>query len=281
VSRSAMVALTACVAMYFVGRFVLIGGAAPGLNERSAGFGFSVLNPDELVRRFGDNPLPFYAYNVASAISCVLFAEPRGGVWAFVRELTGGRPEPWRVVNVVTSAATTLLIARFAASRLVRWRTARLAGAAGESGRPFDEADRLLIIFLAVLPLNALFAGGYEKDVIMSPAGLFYGAVAYSVFRELLSNASLSTAPALVLIVALGWSVRFVGMHENLRARALSVQDEWAYYDDWARNQPHDIHLNAEEEAIRQHLYDDAVLRAPHVPQLSLGVFDQMFDPTQ
>lgn len=270
ISRSALIALTACVAMYFVGRFVLIGGAAPGLNERSAGFGFSVLSPDELVRRFGSNALPFYAYNFACAISSVLFAEPRGGVWIFIRELTSGRPEPWQVVNVVTSAATTLLLARYAVAHLPQWRARR-----------FDDADRFMILFLVVLPLNALFASGYEKDVIMSPAGLLYAAAAYFVFRELLAGASLSMAPALVLLVAVGWSVRFVGVHDSLRARALSVQDEWAYYDDWARNQPNDIHLSAEEEAIRQHLYEDATLRAPRVPQLSLGVLDRVFDFTQ
>ena len=229
-----------------------------------------MLNPDELVRRFGANPLPFYAYNIVCAISSVLFAEPRGGVWALVRELARGRPEPWQVVNVVTSGATTWLMARSVAARLPRWRV-----------REFDDGDRFMIVFLVVLPLNALFAGGYEKDVIMSPAGLFYAAAAYFVFRELLVDARLSHAPALVLLIAIGWSIRFVGIHDNLHARALSVQDEWAYYDDWARNQPNDIHLTAEEEAIRQHLYEDAVLRAPRVPQLSLGVLDGVFDFTQ
>jgi hypothetical protein len=158
VSRPALIVLTLGLGAYFLGRFVLIGGAPPGLNERSAGFGFSVLSPDELIARFGDNPIPFYAYNVVSAISCVLFAEPRGGVWIFVRELLRGRPEPRQFVNVLTSVTTTLLIARFAAVRWPNWR-------AGE----FDGADRFVIIFLAVLPFNALFAGGYEKDVIMSP----------------------------------------------------------------------------------------------------------------
>jgi len=270
VSRRALIAATACVGLYFVVRFVVIGGAAPGLNERSAGFGFSVLDPDELVRRFGSNPLPFYAYNVMCAISTVLFAEPRGGVWVFVRELIGGRPEPWQVVNVLTSAATSVLLARFALSRVRDWRS-------GDIG----EADRFLILFLAILPVNALFAGGYEKDVIMSPAGLFYAAAAYFVFRELLAGTQIPVAPVLVLMVAIGWSVRFVGIHDSLRARALSVRDEWAYYDDWARQQPNDIQLNAEEQAIRQHLYDDAVLRAPRVPQLSLGGVDRFFDFTQ
>jgi hypothetical protein len=271
VSRSSLIVLTLCVAAYFAGRFVLIGGAPPGLNERSAGFGFSVLSPDELVRRFGGNPIPFYAYNVLSAISCVLFAEPRGGVWTFVGGLLGGRPEPWQFVNVLTSTATTLLIARHAASRLTNWRA-----------REFDEADRFVIIFLAVLPLNALLAGGYEKDVIMSPAGLFYGAAAYFVFRERLSGASaVSIAPAVALLLAVGWSVRFVGIHESLRARALSVREEWAYYDDWVREQPRPMPLTPEEQAIKQHLYDDAVLRAPRVPQPSLGVTERLFDFSQ
>ena len=271
ISRSALIVLTVCVATYFLGRFVLIGGAAPGLNERSAGFGFSVLNPDDLVRRFGGNPIPFYAYNVLSAMSCVLFAEPRGGVWMFTRELLRGRPEPWQFVNVLTSVATTVLIARYAAARSPNWRA-----------RQFDEADRFVIIFLAVLPLNALFAGGYEKDVIMSPAGLFYAAAAYFVLRERLSGVkAVSLAPAIALLLAVGWSVRFVGIHDSLRARALSVREEWAYYDDWVREQPRPMPLTPEEQAIKQHLYDDAVLRAPRVPQPSLGVTERLFDFSQ
>ena len=271
VSRPALIVLTVCVATYFLGRFVLIGGAAPGLNERSAGFGFSVLNPDDLVRRFGGNPIPFYAYNVLSAMSCVLFAEPRGGVWMFVRELLRGRPEPWQFVNVLTSVATTVLIARYAAARSANWRA-----------RGFDEPDRFVIIFLAVLPLNALFAGGYEKDVIMSPAGLFYAAAAYFVLRERLSGVkAVSLAPAIALLLAVGWSVRFVGIHDSLRARALSVREEWAYYDDWVREQPRPMPLTPEEQAIKQHLYDDAVLRAPRVPQPSLGVTERLFDFSQ
>ena len=271
ISRSALIVMTVCVATYFLGRFVLIGGAAPGLNERSAGFGFSVLNPDELVRRFGGNPIPFYAYNVLSAMSCVLFAEPRGGVWMFTRELLRGRPEPWQFVNVLTSVTTTVLIARYAAARSPNWRA-----------RQFDEADRFVIIFLAVLPFNALFAGGYEKDVIMSPAGLFYGAAAYFVLRERLSGLKVpSLTPAVMLLLAVGWSVRFIGIHDSLRARALSVREEWAYYDDWVREQPRPVPLTQEEQTIKQRLYEDAVLRAPRVPQLSLGVMERFVDFSQ
>ena len=278
VSRSGVIALTACVAAYFVGRFILLGGAAPGLNERSAGFGFSVLNPDELVRRFGSNPIPFYLYNVVSAISCVLFAEPRGGVWAFVKSLSDGVPEAWQVVNVVTSTATTYVMCRYAAMRFASWRA-----------RQLNDADRFVLIFLVLLPANALFAAAYEKDVIMSPAGFFYAAAMYGIVAELLAGDApagraasvLTVAPALVLLIAVGWTIRFIGIHDSLRARAFAVRDEWAYYDDWAREQRTDVSLNPAQAAIRQHLFDDAVLRAPRVPQVSLGAINALFDLTQ
>ena len=277
VSRRAVILATSCVVAYFVGRLVLLGGAPPGLNERSAGFGFGVLNPDELVRRFGSNPIPFYLYNVVSAISCVLFAEPRGGVWAFVRNVTTGVPETWQVVNVVTSTATTLVIVRYALSRLPSWRR-----------REFTEPDRFVVIFLAVLPANALFAAGYEKDVILSPAGLFYVAAAYMVLRERVASGSssapgvaLAIAPALVLVISVGWAIRYVGIHYSLRARAEAVRNEWAYYDDWAREQKTDVSLDAKQSAIKQQLFDDAVNRAPRAPQISLGAAGTLFDVTQ
>ena len=278
VSRRTLVALTVCVAAYFIGRFVVIGGIAPGLNERSAGFGFGVLDPDELVARFGSNPIPFYLYNVLCGISTVLFAEPRGGVWAFVRNLTQGVPEPWQVVNVLTSTATTVVIARYALSRLKQWR----AGA-------FDEPDRFVVLFLALLPANALFAAAYEKDVILSPAGLFYAAAAYAVVREMLADGAstgmargaVTVAPALLLLMTVGWTIRYIGIHDSLRARVFAVRDEWAYYDDWAGQQRTDVSLDPAQTAIKQHLLGDAVLRAPDVPQVSFGALDQLFDRSQ
>ena len=60
-----------------------------------------------------------------------------------------------------------------------------------------------------------------------------------------------------------------------------NVRDEWAYYDDWAREQRTDVSLNAAQAAIKQHLFEDAVLRAPRVPQVSLGAIDELFDLTQ
>ncbi len=155
--------------------------------------------------------------------------------------------------------------------------------------REFSEADRFVVMFLVVLPANALFAAAYEKDVIMSPAGLFYAAAAYMVVRELMARgaspgsatSALTVAPVVLLLITVGWTIRFIGIHDSLRARAHSVRDEWAYYDDWAREQRTDVALNAAQSAIKQHLFEDAVLRAPRVPQVSLGAIDALFDLTQ
>jgi hypothetical protein len=178
----------------------------------------------------------------------------------------------------VTTTATTLVIGRYAMSRLSSWRTGS-----------FDDTDRFVVMFLIVLPANALFAAGYEKDVIMSPAGMFYAAAAYAVLRHVATAdahsprlaPSLAVAPALLLLISIGWTVKLIGIHDSLRARASSVRDEWAYYDDWAREQRTDVSLNAAQTAIKRQLLDDAVRRPPRAPRVSLGSMERLFDLTQ
>ena len=103
----------ALVAGYFALRFLLLDVGAPGLSERSSGFGFSVMDPQELDARFGQNPLPFYAYNVLSALSSLLFAEPRAGVWRMTSSVLAGEATLAGFVGVVASAGGTLLIAGY------------------------------------------------------------------------------------------------------------------------------------------------------------------------
>jgi hypothetical protein len=278
VSRRAVGLVVGCVALYFVVRFVVIHGAAPGLGERSTGFGFKVLEPQEVVARFGANPLPLYAYNVLSAMACVLLGEPRGGVWTFLRGVAEGPLQPWQVVNVVTCVLTTWLMLLYVVRSLPRWRQ-----------RQFTPPDRFVLIFLALLPSNALFAAVYAKDVIMSVAGMFYGIAAYFVIREQVDSVSrpsaegrsLAIAPWVMMVVVLGWSVKLVGIHQHLSGRAFAVRDEWAYYDDWERDQPQRIELGPEGEIIRKRLYEGAVLHPPHAVRMSFGALEQLFDPTQ
>jgi hypothetical protein len=102
------------------------------------------------------------------------------------------------------------------------------------------------------------------------------GAGAFSV-----RTSGRTAAPAIVLLVAVGWTVRLLGIHDSLRERALSVRDEWAYYDDWEREQHMAVPLSAAENAIKQQLWEDAISRAPRAPQVSLGVIDRLFDFSQ
>jgi hypothetical protein len=279
VSRRGLVAATACAAAYFVLRFAFLDGSLPGLDERSTGFGFGGFERGEAQARFGSNPLPLYAYNVVSAMSMVLFAEPRGGTWGFTAGLLAGGMPAWQIVNVVTSTLTSLLIAAYVLPRLRRWR--RLE---------FDEGDRLVCLFLAVLPANAAFAYVYVKDVVLSPAGLFYAVAVFAVVRALLVDAARSSpqgrawvsagALAVVAVLACGWSVRFVGVNYSLRQVADSVRNEWAYYDDWERDQGFRL-VEPAHLAVKQALYEDAIRSAPRPPAWSAPWADELFDRTQ
>ncbi len=266
-SRRTVAACTAIVAVYLVLRFFVLHVGTPALTERPSGFGFGMLEPGELLARFGANPLPFYAYNVASAALGLLFAEPRGGVWAF------GAVEPWHIINIVSSALTTILIGYYVAQRFVAWRREELT-----------DHDRLVLLFLAVLPANALLCFAYTKEVIMSPAGVFYALAAFVAFRHLIASPHLwwsssrgAAAAVLIAVVAAGWSVRLVGIHYLLRSTAGTVRTEWAFVDDWqARNR---ITIASPDRLqLKQTLYDDAIWRRPEPPRVALRWADRVFD---
>jgi hypothetical protein len=276
VSRGALAAIVMTVAAYGIGRFGMMAGSTPGLGERSAGFGFRVLDTAELIARFGANPLPFYAYNVGSAISSVLFAEPRGGVWGFVDALLRLRPELWRLISVVSSTLVTVLLVRFASRRLGRWRR----------GIFETDADRLVVVFLAVLGANAVFAFAYEKDAIMGPAGLFYALAASAVLREMASGTGTCNRPRAVVLVAVlvaacGWTVRLIGVHYSLQVRDLTVRNEWAYYQDWEDRQQFATPFTAEETTVRNALRRDAIRGASRVRQFESGWANRILDVTQ
>ena len=115
---------------YLVLRFAVLDAGSPALSERASGFGFRTLEPAELVARFGSNPLPFYAYNVASSLVSVLLAEPRGGVWYATQGVAAGQVWPsWLSINVAASAVASALVLWAAAGALRRWRDGRGRGA--------------------------------------------------------------------------------------------------------------------------------------------------------
>ncbi len=261
VSRAGVAAQVLLIAGYFVLRFVVLDIGGPGLEERSSGYGFSSKDPDELIAVFGGNPLPFYAYNVASSVLTVLFGEPRGGVWVTVRDavleheyVTPG------AVGVLATTLGTLLILRYVWVRRREW-----------LARRFDRSDQIVVVFLFVTAANAVISYPYTKDVIMSPAGIFFAVALTVAVRHLLESADRGSAirvaaTALVLVPLSGaWATRVVAAHLGLRNAGATMRAEWAYVDSWLEREK-TVPTEAFAIALKEQLQDDAVRRHPLRP---------------
>jgi hypothetical protein len=230
----AVLACTAVIAVYFVLRFSLLNVGAPGLSERSSGFGLRVLDPPELQARFGANPLPFYAYNVAAAGFSVLFSEPRAGVFRLVSQLLAGDVAVGTAINVVTSTTTTAVMIYFAASRWHQW-----------IRRKFSDDDRLFLLAVAVLAGNAIISFPYLKDVVMNTGATFYALAMFPCVVALLAKLEQPAIPAaraggiaaLLLVLSLGWTVRGALFFVDLRASAYKFQNSWESVYDWLATQ--------------------------------------------
>lgn len=271
VSRLGVAIQVLLIAGYFVIRFAVLDVGSPGLEERSSGFGLSTLEPDELIARFGDNPLPFYAYNVVSSFLSVLLSEPRGGTWGVTRGLIGGEPSWNGVINILASALGTTLIVVYAWRRRREW-----------LALTFDRADQLVVIFIAVALANSAISYAYTKDVILSPAGALF-AVALTVaarhFVDAVPRSSvIAVSVSVLLLVALSsaWAVRAVGAHVGLRSSAGSVRAEWAYVDQWLEREGR-VPTERFDIELKQHLQGDAVWRHPSRPPL-VGDWIQWFE---
>ena len=75
----------------------------------------------------------------------------------------------------------------------------------------------------------------YLKEVVLSPAGMFYAAALFVALRELLERARQSTSVARATIVAIpllilsaGWTLRTAGLVETMRVTAFVNRNDWA-----------------------------------------------------
>jgi hypothetical protein len=254
VSRHAVIAMTLCVAAYVLVRMLVLDVGSPSLAERASGFGFSILEPADLVRRFEGRAWIFYVYNVVSSIATVLFAEPKGGVWRFIWELTMGTVHPWTAVSVMSSTSATMVIGWFVWSRreaIRRWR--------------LDEADRLVLVFAGVLFANAVISFPYTKNVIMSPSGVFLGLAVYAASRAWLQAHRQRHGVITVVLFALltcGWAFRVAGNHYNLRWTAAAQRAEWVTVDSWLDRQRIALRT-ADARALHDTLRRDALVNHP------------------
>ncbi|MEQ1895981.1 MAG: hypothetical protein ABL971_01180 [Vicinamibacterales bacterium] len=263
VSRWGVAATTLGLAGYFILRYLVLDIGTPGLDERATGFGLAVLQPDEIQARFGANPLPFYLYNILASVGSVLFAEPRAGVFWAVRDVLRQELQPWMVVNIVACTAVTVLLVTHVVRGWDRWRRWAL-----------DDADRMVVVFVAVMGANATMNLVYTKDVIMSPAGALFGIAAFGALSSRLADTTPSRAgsfrvPVLVVVIALTWGIKTAGVHYSLRDSAHGTRKAWAYADSWLEDQEVDL-SRPRERAIKDALMADALWRRPAAPRIQI-----------
>ena len=290
VSGRGVLVVTALLAGYVALRFAYLHTGVPALSERSSGFGLRQLDPAELQRRFGAWPYGFYAYNVVSSLLTVLFSEPRAGIWTIPAEFVRGRVAAGTVINVVSSAVTTVIIGWFVAARRDAWRPA--FAQALRRGKPeFDRDDQIVLVSCAVIIANAVISYSYTKDEIMGPAGVFYALAACvgivfvlrTVGEQIDRGADplgprvpLATLALVLAIVSAGWVVRTAGLHYQMNLMTFYDRNEWVYVDDWLVQQKSAPSTDAGKALVRQ-LREDAVEHAAVNPYLLSPRLDQWF----
>jgi hypothetical protein len=221
ISRRGVAVVTVLMALYLSARLFYTG--SPGLDERSSGFLFDVLDPDELQQRFGGNPAVFYAYNVVASVMSVLFSEPQAGVFLGVRGWLAGDVPPRTSVAIASSVILTALIVWTAATR-----------PKGQTRLTLTPDKRLLAIVAAVLAANSVMSYAYTKDEIVTAAGAFYAIAAFVAARHAIERARQSpsrgvqVALLFVLLTASTlWAVRSAGVHHMIRVQAFKVRNDW------------------------------------------------------
>jgi hypothetical protein len=224
VSRKGVVASTVVLAIYLVVRFALLDVGTRTIGLVDSGYGFQIRSPAELNTLFGSAPWKFYLYNIVSAALTVMVAEPRNGVFQFTRFVLLGDVPAWSLVNVAVSTIGTILIALTIARRIRRWTHWSL-----------DRDDGVLLLFLGVFCANAAICYPYLKEVVLSPAGMFYAAALFVALRELLErarlHASMRTAILLaipLLVLSAGWTLRAANLVETMRETAFVNRNDWA-----------------------------------------------------
>jgi len=224
ISRKGVIAATAILVIYLIVRFTMLDVGTRTIGAMSSGYGFSVRDTGTLEAMFGREPWKFYAYNVACAALTILFAEPRSGVFQFTHYVTLGAVPAWSLINVTVATIGTVLIAICIGRRTSRW-----------IRWTFDRDDGLLLLFIAVCAANAVISYPYLKEVVLSPAGMFYAAALFIALRELLerSGASVSMPKAMLLAIPLivlsaGWTLRAAGLVETMRETAFVNRNDWA-----------------------------------------------------
>ena len=216
-------AATLVLLLYFGARWTL-DIKLPAIGAAGSGYGGTFYSGAELRERFGANPVPFFAYNIAGGVLSVLFSEPRFGVYQLATPRAHGTLSPVVPINMVASAAVTFALAWYIVG-IVRRRRSGLR----------DE-DRIVVVAVVVLGASAVLCAAYMKDEILAAAGALYALAAFAPIRGLLEwTAAPGRRPMAVALAAIFvagtaslWAFRAVGAHYELRRTAYVTRNDWA-----------------------------------------------------
>ena len=218
ISRWGLCGLVAIAIGYVALRSGYLGMEGAQLGDRATGFGVGELTIAEQIDRFGPNPAPVYIYTVVMAALTVLLSQPDVGQWTIVEAWQRGDIPPVLWVAVLSSTATTALIAWY------------VLGRSGTGRRRWREP--LPSVFLVLLAGNAIMSYAYAKNEIVSLAGVFYALVAYAAMAECLGRARPRMAALVIAVVFTGvsgaWAIRSVGLEFKLSQGSFNARGGWA-----------------------------------------------------
>lgn len=221
ISRPALIVMTVVVIGYVILRVGYLDMHGNNLGERQTGYGTRMLSSAEQQEKFGDNPLPLYAYTVLGSVLTVPFSQPVVGQWTVVRAWQEGSLVRAYAVEIATSVAATALIAWFLFGR-------------SRPGGPRRYREPVPLVMLAVLAASAVLSYSYAKSEIMSAAGVLYALTAYLAAAEalrVLSRQRLDlfarAALAAIVVVSGGWGFRALGLQYKLQRAAYTSRNEW------------------------------------------------------
>jgi hypothetical protein len=251
-------ATTAGLTIYLIARL----GFAPALPMSSpdTGLGFANITPQESAALFANAPWLLWIYNSGSTLLTVLASEPRGGMFRWIESLLQGHVPAWMWLHVLSSVASTVVLA---------------AALPGIRLRPYRE--RLIMAFGGVLMVGGSgLAFLYTRDRIGLPVGIGYAMMMYVALNAMLERRGprLRRAAVAVLVVLLGvgWSIRTGEAYVTLRDTAVDYHSEWS--------RPEAIAL-ATNTAIGARIRSDALQRRPPDvladPAWSYGIFERRF----
>jgi hypothetical protein len=191
--------------------------------EQDVGFLFGGFSSGEAAERFGAFPLWIYLYSSASTVANVLFSEPTDGRFRVVLAFLEGRMQPWQVLYVISSTATTALIVWWGVGAALKaW-----------TDRRWSTDIRLFVALIVVLAASGALSFDYSRERLGGMVVPFYAMAAFFAIRQAAERVARMSwsrtaiaAVALSLLAAL-WQCRAVYAIEFTRQRTVNSHREW------------------------------------------------------